>query len=95
VTGIGQQGQRVHFPAIERFDGNENGIQANADGEGLIEIGGRVDVRMAMIMVVMGVVVSGAHVKTPCKVGRMFSQRMADREIFPRHGAFRATFTIR
>ena len=50
VACVGQQGQRIDFPAVERLDRHKGGVQGNANGKRLVEIGGCV-----------AVVVTGTH----------------------------------
>ena len=62
VPCIGQQRKRVHTPAIEGFDDDEQQVQPNADGKGAVERRGRVVmvvVSMAMVAVMCVLMLMG------------------------------------
>jgi hypothetical protein len=61
VPGVGQQRHGIAHQAVDRFDDHEAEIERDPDGEGLAKTRRRMDVRVAMIMFIM-VVLVGAMV---------------------------------
>ena len=63
MAGIGEQGHGIGDDAIAAFDQHKGRIERNADGEGPAEGGGRMNVAVGMMIVVMGVAHIGAPVR--------------------------------
>ena len=53
MAGIGEQGQRIDLPAVERFDGDESDVQRDADRERAVEVGGCGVVAVAGVLVLV------------------------------------------
>ena len=61
MSGVGDERHRVRGDAIARLDQHERGVEADADGEGLAEARGGMDVPAALMMAVTVVRVAVAR----------------------------------